>query len=94
MIRLLAVAFTLVVSSAASAQTPYLVSPDGQYLGELSANPYDPNSVANPYGRYGSQFSPDSVNNPYGRYGSQFSNQSANNPYATNPPLIIRRNRY
>jgi hypothetical protein len=25
----------------------------GQYLGNLSANPDDPNSMANPYGRHG-----------------------------------------
>ena len=29
---------------------------DGTYLGELSDNPYDPDSVANPYGRYGSPY--------------------------------------
>jgi hypothetical protein len=31
---------------------------------------------------------PNSVNNPYGRYGSPYSNESANNPYATNAPKI------
>ncbi len=73
----------------AKAQTPYLVAPDGQYLGDLSANPYAPNSTSNPYGRFGSEFSPDSINNPYGRFGSPYSNESATNPYATNPPRII-----
>ena len=34
-------------------------------LGELSANPYDPNSTSNPYARYDSRFSPDSITNPY-----------------------------
>jgi hypothetical protein len=28
-----------------------------------NANPYDANSVVNPYGRYGSQLSPDSIDN-------------------------------
>lgn len=60
----------------------------GKYLGNLSSNPYDPNSTSNPYGRYGSEYSPDSVNNPYGKYGSPYSPDSANNPYATNPPAI------
>ena len=60
----------------------------GKYLGTLSANPYDPESVNNPYGRYGSQYSADSINNPYGRYGSRYSNDSPNNPYATNSPGI------
>ena len=50
----------------------------------VANNPYDPNSVNNPYGgmgvrtvltasiilmgRFGSPYSPDSVNNPYGPY--------------------------
>jgi len=32
--------------------------------GEFSANPYDPDSTSNPYGRYSSPLSPDSINNP------------------------------
>ena len=43
----------------------HITAPDGSYRGNLNTNQYDPNSVANPYGRYGSQYSPDSVNNPY-----------------------------
>ncbi len=75
----------------AFADTPFLIDGrTGKYLGNLSTNKYDPNSVSNPYGRYGSEYSPDSINNPYGRYGSQYSNDSVNNPYATNPPRIIQ----
>jgi hypothetical protein len=66
---------------------------DGQYLGRLNANPYDPESVANPYGRYGSEHSANSINNPYGRYGSEYSSQSARNPYSTTPPVVIYRKR-
>lgn len=65
---------------------------DGTYLGELSNNPFDPNSVSNPFGKYGSPFSPDSVNNPYGKYGSKFSDQSATNPYTTQAPTIVTPN--
>ena len=64
------------------AGSPYIVSPDGKYLGNLNNNPYDPNSVANPYGRYGNPYSPDSINNPYGRYGNPYSPDSVTNPYA------------
>jgi len=71
------------------ADPPIIVSPNGQYLGNLSANKYDPDSVNNPYGQYGNKYSQDSINNPYGQYGSRYSNDSANNPYATNPPKII-----
>jgi hypothetical protein len=36
-----------------------------EFLGELSANPYAPDSTANPYGEYGSPYSPTSARNPY-----------------------------
>lgn len=39
-----------------------------EYLGKLSANPYDADSTSNPYGQHGSEYSADSINNPYGRY--------------------------
>ena len=73
---------------AVAQNSPYLVSPDGKFLGNLNSNPYDPNSVSNPYGRYGSPYSSDSINNPYGQYGSRYSNTSPNNPYATQAPQI------
>lgn len=81
----------LAFSMAAHADSPYLVSPDGKYLGKLNANRYDPDSVSNPYGKFGSKYSPDSINNSYGKYGSRYSNESANNPYATNAPRIYSR---
>jgi hypothetical protein len=58
-----------------------------QDLGNLSSNPYAPNSTANPYGA-GSPYNPKSVNNPFGRFGSPFSPQSARNPYAINAPRL------
>lgn len=74
---------------ATGSASPYLVGEDGKYLGNLNSNPHDPNSISNPYGRYGSRFSPDSVNNPYGKYGGRFSPHSANNPYAVQTPKIF-----
>lgn len=56
-------------------------------LGDLSANEFDPNSVANPFGA-GSPFSPTSVTNQVGIYGSPFSNRSATNPFATDAPRL------
>lgn len=83
------------LADIAQAEPPHLRDREtGKYLGNLSANPYDPNSVNNPYGQYGSQYSPDSVNNPYGQYGSQYSNDSANNPYATNAPGVYGGDSY
>jgi hypothetical protein len=71
--------------------SPQLRSSDrqGKYLGNLNSNPFDPDSVSNPFGRYGSPYSPDSVNNPYGQYGSPYSPYSAWNPYATQAPAIV-----
>lgn len=67
-----------------------LVDPEsGKFLGNVNSNPYDPDSISNPYGRFGSQYSPDSVNNPYGTYGSRFSDKSLSNPYADKFPLLL-----
>jgi hypothetical protein len=59
-------------------------------LGELSANPYNPDSTSNPYGA-GSPFKSDGINNPFSSYGSPFSNQSATNPFATDAPRLLVR---
>lgn len=68
--------------------SPILIGDDGKYLGRLNSNKYDPESVSNPYGRYGSPYSPDSINNPYGKYGSPYSPYSVSNPYTSNAPKI------
>ncbi len=81
--------------SPVGARNPYatdggrIYGADGTYLGTLNANRYDPESVANPYGRYGSRYSSTSVNNPYSKYGSRYSNSSARNPYASAPPVVL-----
>lgn len=62
--------------------SPKLYDSQGQFRGNLNANPYDPNSVANPYGRYGSKYSQDSINNPYGA-GSPYQQDSPSNRYGT-----------
>jgi hypothetical protein len=58
-----------------------------EYLGNLSTNEFDPNSVANPFGA-GNPNSPNSVTNEFGIYGSPFSNQSTTNPHATEAPRL------
>lgn len=80
-------AFT--ASPVAAQDAPSIFSTDGEYLGTLSANRYDPNSVANPYGKYGSPYSPESINNPYGEYGNPYSPSSVTNPYATSAPVLV-----
>ena len=62
------------------ANSPKIYAPDGTYLGNLNSNKFDPNSISNEFGRYGSKFSPDSVNNQFGKYGNPYSSQYSN-PY-------------
>ena len=57
-----------------------LYDQQGNYRGKLSANPFDPDSTSNQFGRYGSPVSPESLNNQYGA-GSPFRPDSPNNPY-------------
>jgi hypothetical protein len=61
--------------------SPKLFDNQGVYHGNLNANRYDPNGVANPHGPYGSPYSPNSINNPFSPYGSRYSPQSPKNPY-------------
>lgn len=63
-------------------KAPKLYDSEGNYRGRLSSNPYDPDSVSNPYGKYGSKYSPDSINNPYGA-GSKYQKDSPFNEYGT-----------
>ena len=95
--KILLLATFIIFSSSSFASSPILVDPStGKFLGTLSTNPDDPNSVSNHQGRYGSQHSKDSINNPTGDYGSPYSDKSIHNPYAQKPPIIIypdRKNR-
>lgn len=63
-----------------SSNSPQLYGSQGDFHGDLNNNPYDPDSVANPYGKYGSPYSPDSINNPYSPSGSPYGADSPNNP--------------
>jgi hypothetical protein len=89
--KLLTALFLISVAGAFAQQAPRIYANDGsgRYLGNLSANPIDPNSTSNPIGIYGSTISPYSINNPIGIYGSSISPYSARNPLATSAPVII-----
>jgi hypothetical protein len=63
---------------------------DGTYLGKISDNPYLSDSIANPYGQYGSPYSSTSIYNTVGRYGSSVSSTSAFNSLASQPPILYR----
>jgi hypothetical protein len=67
-----------------------IYSNDGKtYLGKLTANEYDTDSIYNEYGTYGSKYSTDSIMNEYGTYGSKYSSTSVFNDLASEPPIIL-----
>ena len=63
-----------------SSNSPQLFNSQGQFMGNVNTNKYDPNSIANPYGAYGNKYSPTSINNPYGA-GNPYNPDSPTNPY-------------
>jgi hypothetical protein len=66
----------------------YLQSPDGTFLGKLTANGHDADGIFNRYGAYGSKYSPQSIFNRFGPYGSKYSATSPFNRFANEPPII------
>lgn len=66
---------------------PKLYDSKGHFRGNLNGNQFDPDSVSNPYGRYGSTYSPDSINNPYGA-GSEYTTDSPNNAYGSGWTIV------
>jgi hypothetical protein len=65
-----------------------LVADDGTFLGKVSSNKIDPDSICNSIGIYGSTISPTSVRNTISLYGSSISIDSAYNSITMSPPRI------
>lgn len=59
------------------------------FLGCLTCWKYSSDSIANPYGHYGSRYSSESIFNKFSEYGSRFSQYGVCNRYATHPPVIV-----
>lgn len=72
----------------------FLVGDDGQFLGKLTLNQYDLESITNKNGSFGSPYSSISINNPFSQYGSPYSSLSPNNPYTSTPPIIYFKGRH
>ena len=66
----------------------YLLGQDAQFLGRISSNAFDKNSILNQYGPYGSPYSKSSIFNEYSPYGSPYGQYSINNPYCSTPPEL------
>ena len=69
-----------------------IIANDNQYLGKISKNQYDSDSINNEFGTYGSEFSSYSIFNEFGTYGSEFSNLSPFNMFTSTPPKIYKDN--
>lgn len=66
-----------------------LYASDNQFLGSLSNNQYDVNSISNPHGMYGGTHGLYSINNPHGIYGGTHGLHSPYNTYCLNPPVVV-----
>lgn len=63
-----------------------------QYLGYITHDSYDSESIINDYGLYGSSYSATSIRNDFSLYGSSFGIHSAYNDFSFSPPIIYSRN--
>jgi hypothetical protein len=79
--------------AGAVARDSYLRAADQQYLGRITANIYDQDSILNAYGPYGSQYSGTSIFNQYCPYGGLYGQFSPENPYSTTPPALFLHGR-
>lgn len=66
----------------------FLVANDGQFLGKLTFNKFDSESILNSFGEYGNRFSSKSIYNRFGNYGNRFSSLSPFNNFTNTPPKI------
>src|SRR5262249_23574213 len=71
------------ISAACAALEGGLIFSGNTFLGRITSNSFAADSIGNPFGAYGSQFSPTSIFNTFSLYGSQFSPTSAFNEFAT-----------
>jgi hypothetical protein len=78
--------FEFLIAINGSAQ---LWSADGKFLGVLSTDRFDPYSISNPRGNYGSVSGVYSIRNSAGLYGSLDGIYSAYNPESLNPPIVF-----
>jgi hypothetical protein len=66
-----------------------LIAADDKFLGTVNTNRFDPESMLNRFGDYGSPYQENSIFNKYGDYGSRYGSYSPWNRYAT-PPVFVK----
>lgn len=75
-------------------QESFIEAADGVFLGKLTSNRLDQESIFNQFGPYGSQFSQTSVFNKFSNYGNQFSSLSPFNNFTQTPPKLYVRGEF
>lgn len=79
-----------ITPTAALAQNPMtIVGGDGVFLGIITPDKYNKNSICNEYGTYGGKYNPRSIFNEYGTYGGRYSDLGAYSEIAQHPPLVV-----
>lgn len=66
-----------------------IIADNGQDLGVINTNRFDSDSIANPFGTFGSTFNPLSIWNRFGTYGGSFNNLSPYSRFTSTPPSIF-----
>jgi hypothetical protein len=72
----------------------YIEAQDGVFLGKLTPNQFESDSIFNKFGPYGNKFSQSTFLNKFSNYGNQFSQLSANNVMANSPPKIYVKGKF
>ena len=68
-----------------------IIAEDKQYLGMITKNEFDSDSILNEFGMYGGKFSRTSIFNEFGQYGGEFAQRSPFNQFTANPPKIFTK---
>ena len=71
-----------------------IIAQDGQFLGKITRNSADRDSITNTVGPYGSEVSSTSIFNSVGKYGSEVSSSSPFNSVASTPPRIFKGDKF
>lgn len=71
-----------------------IVADDGEFLGKITTNAFDLQSIGNEFGRYGSSVGRTSIFNEVGRYGGEVARMSPFNAVTSVPPRIYKGDRF
>ncbi|WP_409479752.1 4-fold beta flower protein [Pseudobdellovibrio sp. HCB154] len=71
-----------------------IVAPNNAYLGKITTNKFDQESILNKFSPYGNRYSQQSIFNEYCPYGGNYGQFSPLNKYSTTPPAIYRAGQF